>query len=298
MNCNEKYPIGLRAHDLGSFAGAEAFSHAIKEKNCPSLIQFAPSKLLKSLPPVDCWSREKATEIAKVFQRHGINIAVFGCYMNPVVEEEDAKKLMLSRYKASFELASIFGNPVVGTETGSDHQVLPLHLTETRRIDNFYHFLEDVLPYAQHAHAVLAIEPVKGHTLNSFERIDAMLSRFDCENLRLIFDPSNLIPQNNGTGSQNYLDAEVQRTLFAQFFSQYHHKISAIHLKDFVMIDGVKKNTLPLFTGNFNIDGLIAELKKTGISTPLLLENADIATIKETTEKLAACIGSEAECLY
>jgi len=291
MNYRKQYPIGFRAHDLGHFGDAQTFVRTLQEKNCPPLIQCAPSKLFPSFPAIECLKKEEAVALQEVFQRNGIHMSVLGCYMNPVVEEVAAKKQMLARYKASFQLASIFGNPVVGTETGSDNQVLPLGLTEEKRLDNFYRFVEAVLPYAQQNNAVLAIEPVKGHTLNSFERIDALLSRFDCENLQLIYDPSNFIPQINGTGSCDYLDAEVQRTLFAQFFAQYQHKISTIHLKDFVMINGVKKNTLPLFTGKFYIEGFITELKKTGISASLLLENADIATIKKTQERLASLIG-------
>ncbi|MGD1815497.1 MAG: sugar phosphate isomerase/epimerase family protein [Pleomorphochaeta sp.] len=280
------YEIGFRAHDLGKFDDVETFNEALLKNNCPKNIQLAPTKLFKNIEQISYQDEKWALKTSEDLKKYNIKVSILGCYVNPLLIDIDKRNLMLNNFKRSIEISKLFNNTIVGTETGTDKNAKDLNLTEEKRVNQFWNFLESVLTVAIKNNSDIAIEPVAGHTINNFEIIDQMLNRFNCDNLKLIYDPVNFIPTINNIKNEDYLKKETQIKLFDTFFKKYHKKICAIHMKDFLIIDNVKKGDLSLFEGILFAEDFLKEMNKYKIKYPLLLENVNINEINNIIANL------------
>ncbi len=274
--------IGFRAHDLGSFDTVNNFISEMDDKSCPHIIQFAPTKLFNNISHISKTEDSWINNISKSFQKANIEVSVLGCYINPLnMEEKKYRKIVINDFKKSLEISKYFNNSVVATETGTNQYALQLRLEEEQQLNNFWTFLEKVLPLAQKNNAKIAIEPVADHTICNFKRIDQMLTFFECDNLKLIYDPVNFLPY---IGKE--LTPEFQNQQFIEFFEKYNSIISIIHLKDFNFTEKLKNRNLSLFSGKFNIEDFIFTLKKYNNKSTILLENVNINNIKNIKYKV------------
>jgi sugar phosphate isomerase/epimerase len=277
--------LGFRAHDLGSFDTVINFISEMDNKSCPHIIQFAPTKLFKNITHISETKESWITSTSKSFKEANIEVSVLGCYINPLNTEKKYRTKVINDFKKSLEITKYFNNSVVATETGTNKNSFQLNLGEEKRLNNFWNFLEKVIPIAQKNNATIAIEPVADHTICSFKKIDQMLTYFKCDNLKLIYDPVNFLPYKD-----NELVPEFQNQQFIEFFEKYNSLISIIHLKDFNIVEEQKNGYLSLFSGRFNIEDFIFTLKKYNNQSPLLLENVNIPDIKNIIYKLQSLL--------
>lgn len=285
--------IGIRAHDLGSFASAEALATAAAAYGPSVPIQLAFAKVITPPPRL---TDEYVASFAEALKERGVWTAVLGCYINPVHPDEAIRDEQLARFEEHLRLAPLLGNPIVGTETGSVAPDCSYHVqtSERRVLDTLYRSIERMLEAAVRYQSVIGIEPVsRQHTISSIERMHALVEHFDTPHLRVIYDPVNLvpwtgIPESDGTFRRVPSD-EAQAAFFAAALDAFGSKIAALHIKDYRLDDqGWKIGDLMTGTGVLNWKLLFSMLDERAIESVGLLENAQPKTMAKTLATLAA----------
>ena len=287
--------IGFRAHDFGSFESADALGRRVAETRTPSFIQLALKKAIPSCRPWQDWDEEYISAITSDLRRHGVSVAVVGCYINPIHPDKDERKKEVERFRKSLSLTSAFGCPLVGTETGSADPSgrFSLDTSDPRNIDIFKESLSQMLDEAEKDDAYVAIEAVShSHPISSPERMRNILDSFGTDRLKVIFDPVNLIPITGipeADGVPLKVPTEEAEMMFVrEILDIYGDRIAAIHCKDYRLdpATGLKIGNLPALTGVFRWKAFADELRSRSIDVPWLLENHDPRTSGQTAETL------------
>ncbi len=173
--------------------------------------------------------------IKKVFEKNDVDIAVLGCYLNLADPDEERIRGIRSKYEASIRFASYIGAGMVGTETGapnSEYKSTPSCRSQ-EALDVFISRLKDVVGYAEKLGVIVAIEPVAKHIVWNADRAREVLDTIGSPNLKIIFDPVNLLDETN------YGEREE---IFAHTMEVLGPDIVMLHLKDFVVEDGKLKS--------------------------------------------------------
>ena len=250
--------LGIRLHDVNTSlpaseqtlenrarkARAEGFScvHLALAKCIPG-VTFDNAALTEGL----------AAHVRRVFQKEELDVAVLGCYLN--LAHPDPKKVseFQSRYFGSLRVASQAGIGMVGTETGAPNAEYKLdantHSPEALR--TFMWNLEPVVEHAERYGAIIAIEPVWNHIIYNAERALVVLRAIQSPNLRIIFDPVNLLAMEN-------LDRREQ--VLGEAMDALCDYIAMVHLKDYVRKDG-KLVSVAAGTGEMDYTEIMRFLK-------------------------------------
>ncbi len=272
--------IGVRAHDFGVLP-PESLARAIQGSGA-ACVQLALAKALSGVPSLPSeLGLSGAHAIRDAFARHGLSIAILGCYINPVHPDDDEREAALSRFEDHLNHAAAFGCRIVGTESGSAAPNCSFH-PDTASETFFKRLVTSLSRLVRHAESlgpngpIIGVEPVADiHTLSSPDRTRRLLSLIDSAAIGIIFDPTNLVPQEGGP-SASFLD---------DCFAAFGEKIVAIHAKDYRMLHSnkgalVKSQALPAGTGEMDWAGLFRRLKASGhAEVPILLENAGPAEV-------------------
>ena len=172
-----------------------------------------------------------AMYLKKLFASHNLDIAVLGCYLNLANPNPEKLKEVQEKYKAQIRFASHLGCGVVGTETGAPNEgykpVPECHSKEA--LDTFIRNLAPVVEYAENMGVLVAIEPVFKHIVYNPDRAREVLDTIASPNLRIIFDPVNLLDISN---------YEKQRDVFKEAIEKLHEDIAVVHIKDYLVEDG------------------------------------------------------------
>lgn len=256
--------IGVRAHDYGRHTPAE-LAKALRAAGFESA-QLAIAKAITGMEQdIGRLTPGLAFEIAQAFRQENIDIAVLGCYIEPVHPDEEVRKLHLKRFKEHLMYARQMGALVVGTETTL------YRAEESGREKAFQTLLRSVGELVEEAEkfgVVVGIEPVAAHTLNSPELTARMLETIGSNNLQIIFDPVNLITPDIAENHDAMLD---------RGFDAFGSRIMALHCKDIILVDGKIEETL-LGRGLVNYDKLLGWLKANRPGLSLLREGVDPKT--------------------
>ena len=222
--------IGVRAHDFGVLpAGELAEKIAAKNMVCA---QLAPGKAIAGLnlkPGI--LNPGLAFEIGQAFHKHGVQIAVLGCYVNPIHPDLATRKSLLGLFKEHLRCARDFGNGLVALETGSvnaDYSPHPENQTEAAFQQSLASIAE-LVAEAEQCGVIVGIEGVASHPVSTPQKMRRMLDAVGSKNLQVVFDPVNLL------SLENYHD---QERIISESFELFGDRIVAIHAKDFVVEDG------------------------------------------------------------
>lgn len=256
--------IGVRTHDFAK-GSIEEIANIISEKGFGS-IQLA---LKKSIEGFEGKKGEItagfANNIRKKLDKKDIRIAVLGCYINMGHKGLEMGKLS-DYFKEHIKYARDFGCTIIGTETGSlngDYSFNEGNHSE----EALEHFIENLKPLVEEAEkfgVIVGIEAVTKHIVNTPERMKYVLDKINSNNLQVIFDPVNLLDENNYENQEKIVDKS---------FELFGDKIAIIHSKDFVIESG-KIKTVYTGKGLFNYKHLIKKLKIEKPNIDILLENA------------------------
>ncbi len=252
--------IGVRAHDFSQNGTLDNLVAPLKthEVEC---IQLALYKALDY--KLDTFVEKDAEFVGKKLQNVNIDIEVLGCYINPINEDEIELKTECERFLKHIDFAKIMGAKLVGTETGSINKNLTYN-PQNHTHQSYLKLLKSLEIFAQKAEQAgvnIGIEAVHNLVLYSPQKTHEMLKDMACENIKIIFDPVNLLY------SENYVNhLEVVR----EAFSLYADKIKAIHVKDFVFDKKVKE--VLLGQGLFNYAQFFNLTKEYAVEANLLLE--------------------------
>lgn len=244
--------VGIRLHDVEK-GTIEQRAHTASGQGF-SCAHIALSKLCDYKMTLPELTPGWAMYLKKVFAREDVDIAVLGCYLNLATPDADALKRTQEIYKAHLRFASLLGCGVVGTETGAPNTEYKFeeacHTEEA--LQTFITNLAPVVRCAESAGVIFALEPVYKHIMWNPRQTRKVLDAIDSPNLRIIFDPVNLLDISNYEGREE---------IFAEAMEIFGDEIAMIHLKDFRVEDG-RLISCAAGTGMMNYDAILKYAKQ------------------------------------
>ncbi len=269
--------IGARAHDFGKLP-ADELARRIAETGM-SCVQLALSKAIEGLDlrPGQL-NPGLAFEIGQAFHRHGVQIAVLGCYINPIHPDPVTRRSLIGFFKEHLRYARDFGNGLVALETGSlnaDYSPHPDNQSEEAFREMLGTF-EELVAEAEKFGVIVGVEGVATHTISTPARMRRLLDAIPSNNLQVVFDPVNLL---------SFENHREQARVVQESFEQFGDRIAIVHAKDFI-VEGNALRTVRAGQGDFNYRPVIQwlEANKPGVS--ILLEEAGEATAAECAADL------------
>ncbi len=282
--------IGLRAHDLGTFNSIEDLASEVGKYGTSVPIQLALKKVLRNAPEASAYTEAFIVSIREALAVHGSYVGVFGCYINPVHPDKAVRDEQLSRFESHLKYARLLGCPLVGTETGSltpDCSYNP-GTADPKVLDVFYRSIERLLEAAVKYDAIVGVEAVsKQHTISTIKRMADLVEKFDTPHLKVIYDPTNLVPwigitEQDGS-CRGIPSLQAQKDFFNSALDAFGSKIAAIHVKDYRLNEqGFKIGDLTVGQGVLDWKFLFSELRRRSIEVPALLEDLTVSTLNET----------------
>jgi sugar phosphate isomerase/epimerase len=269
--------LGARAHDFGKFP-ADQLAERIAAKGLTS-VQLALAKAIDGInSDTGGLSPGLATHVRDAFQRHGVRIAVLGCYVNLVHPDRAERRQLLARFKEHLRFARDFGCSVVATETAS------LNADWSPHPDNggeaaFRTAIESIgelVAEAEKFGVFVCIEGVAHHVMSTPQRLRRMLDTIPSPNLQVLFDPVNLLSKDNW---------QEQDRVIRGAFDLFGDRIVIVHAKDFKIEGGVPKPEV-IGRGRFDFALLASLLKAHKSYIDVLLEETTPATIDESVAHL------------
>ncbi len=228
--------LGIRLHDVNAkepeaLQTLEARADTARQEGF-SCVHLALAKCLKGYTFDNAALTEGlAAYVRRVFRERGLDVAVLGCYLNLAHPEEEKLREIQSRYYGSLRVAALAGIGMVGTETGSPNAAYKLDAnTHTEEaLQTFIRNLAPVVECAEHYGVTMAIEPVWNHIVFNADRARTVLRSIGSRNLRIIFDPVNLLSPEN---------LDQREWVLADAMEKLCDDIAMVHLKDYVRRDG------------------------------------------------------------
>ena len=269
--------IGCRAHDFGrASAGELAARIAAKGLTC---IQLAPSKALDGVAwGVGALTPALAVDVGKTFRRHGIDIAVLGCYVNPIHPDRGVRQELLEIFKEHLRVARDFGCDVVALETGSvnaDYSPHPDNHTEAA-FQELVTSISELVEAADAADVRVGVEAVTVHTVSTPALMRRLLDEIASDHIGVVHDPVNLLDAENW---------RAQARIFQEAFDLYGDRIVAVHAKDFTVHESGLK-TVALGKGGLLDSGMaFSWIIRHNPKTPVLLEEVDEQTVIDTRKE-------------
>lgn len=224
--------LGIRLHDVNSALPPqeqtlERRAQTAREEGF-SCVHLALSKVISGVSFDECALTEGlAMHTRRVLAKNGLDAAVLGCYLNLAHPDPDRLRDIQSRYYGHLRVAALMGAGVVGTETGAPN---PEYKTDAAThtqgaLDTFVRNLAPVVERAERLGVSLAIEPVWKHIVYDADRAMEVLRAIQSPNLRIIFDPVNLLYAGN---------ADDRERVIGHAMDTLAEHIAVVHLKDFV----------------------------------------------------------------
>ncbi len=222
--------IGVRAHDFGCLpAGDLAAKIASNNMVCA---QLALGKAIAGLTvKPGMLNPGLACEIGDAFHKHGVQISVLGCYVNPIHPDPAIRKSLLGLFKEHLRYARDFGNGLVALETGSvnaDYSPHPENHSEAA-FQRSLASLAELAAEAEQFGVIVGIEAVASHVVSTPQKMRRMLDAVASNNLQVVFDPVNLL------SLENHLE---QERVIGESLELFGDRIAVIHAKDFVVENG------------------------------------------------------------
>jgi L-ribulose-5-phosphate 3-epimerase len=269
--------LGVRAHNFGRLPAAElAAKIAAKHLTCAQLA------LGKAIAGIDLHpgllNPGLAWAIGQAFHNHGVQIAVLGCYINPIHPDPATRKSLLQLFKEHLCYARDFGNSLVALETGSinaDYTPHPDNHSEAA-FQQALASIAELVAEAEKFGVMVGVEPVSSHPVSTPRKMRRLLDSVASQNLQVVFDPVNLLsPENH----------QEQERVLGEAYELFGERIAIIHAKDYIVENGRFKFCRVGF-GQLRHDLVMnyAVDHKPGIS--ILLEETDEQTVEEDVQFL------------
>lgn len=241
--------IGMRGHDFGRMQPAEL---AVAIKNAGfAATQLAFTKAFPQ-PAATYMTPEALTSLREMFEAQGITISVLGCYVSASDRDDAIRNAAKVKFAESLRASVTLGALCVGTETTN------FTFDESEREDAYARLLDFTSAVAKEAEAcgaIVGIEPVCRHTLNSPEMTRRLLDDVNSPNLRVILDLANLI-------SEEYVAPEKQMEMLERCIALFGDKVVALHLKDGVYNAEGKWENCPLGEGVMDWAHLLPRMRE------------------------------------
>lgn len=258
--------IGLRLHD-GEKLPLEELLPKVRAKGF-TCVHMALSKSLKETPGTpSALTPGYAFWLKRQFACNELDIAVLGNYLNLAHPDPEALRAIQEKYYAHIRFAALLGCGVVGTETGApnaEYKFCP-DCRSDAALAAFIKNLKPVIRCAESYGVTVAIEPVVKHIVWNPKRCRQVLDEIGSHNLRVIFDPVNLLSLENLARRDEVL-AEAMELLGPD--------IAVVHLKDYLPEDaGGQLKSVAAGTGGMDYTAVMRFLKAEKPYIQATLEN-------------------------
>lgn len=228
--------IGTRAHDF-PYNDPDSLFSAISSAGYRAVQLACPKSFGWKYPLND----EQVEQIVSSKEKHGISIAVLGCYVEIADPDKDRRLTAVETYINALKTAKDIGAFCVGTETTHLHGEVS---GQTAALDRLTDSVLRMADAAEKFGINMGIEPVFGQTLATPELACELKYRADSKRLKWIWDAINLLDPDDESSP---LLSRQQNT--AQLLGT---DIIAMHIKD-VKYKGLgEKKDMPLFEGEYD----------------------------------------------
>ena len=255
--------IGIRLHDTAPGSLAERLGFARKQGF--SCVHLALSKTIPGFSmddAPDLLNDTLADELKEAFKAQGLDCAVLGCYLQLATTDAEALKRIQDIYCAHLRFARRMGAGVVGTETPLSSDV-QLDADSPEALALFLRCVEPLVRCAEEEGAILAIEPVACHIVNTPQRMEQLLDALKSDHVRVILDAVNLLTRDNYAQADAIVDEAIRR---------FGDRVSVLHMKDFTVDpDACMTKACACGTGMMRYGRLLTFSKAKGL--PMTLEN-------------------------
>lgn len=275
--------LGVRAHDFGKLPidelAAQIASHGL------TCVQLAPPKAIAGFDSdAGRLSPGFAGQVREAFRRHGIQIAVLGCYINLGDPDHAGLRPQLDRFKEYLRFARDFGCSVVGTETGSVNADFSWHPDNhgEAAFQTVLARVRELVREAEKFGVFVGVEGVERYVISSPRRLRRLLDEVDSPNLQVIFDPVNLLCAKNHRAQDEVVEEAL--TLLGD-------RIAIVHAKDFRMV-GDRFEETPAGQGELHYPRVMRWVRERKPGVNVLLENTHPATIAGTVAFMRAGYGA------
>ena len=250
--------LGIRLHDIHTklgpeFQTMEKRAQTAREEGF-TCVHLAYSKVIKGYTFDDCALTEGLAKYTRrVFEGQGLDVAVLGCYLNLAHPDPDKLKEIQSRYYGHLRVASLLGAGVVGTETGAPNAQYKMDANthSEEALDTFIRGLAPVGERAEKCGVTMALEPVWKHIVYNPDRAVKVLEAIQSPNLRIIFDPVNLLYPGN---------LDERDKVIGEAMEKLCDRIAVVHLKDCVP-DGDDLKSIAAGTGVMDYTEILKFIK-------------------------------------
>ena len=274
--------LGIRLHDVNdseetSKRTLEARAKTAREEGF-RCVHLALAKCIEGVKFDEAALTEGlAAYVRGVFRREDLDVAVVSG-MDGLIEAA-------SIAQQSFEVAALAGIGMVGTETGAPNAQYKLDANThgSEALNTFIHNLSPVVERAEALGVTIAIEPVWNHIVYNADRALEVINAIGSRNLRIIFDPVNLLGMEN---------ADERERVFGDAMDKLCEHIAMVHLKDFVREEG-KLKSVAAGTGEMDYTEILRFLKARKPYIQATLENtcnANAVASRELIERVYASV--------
>lgn len=204
----KKLRIGVRGHDVPAENVDSLCSQlcALEVNEIQLVVHKSFSQFI--------YNRKHIETLAETFQNSGIHIAVYGCYINPLSAEGQARFHEHIRYAQLLNAGCIATETALGVTNAQNDEARYQALVPV-----FRRFADDAA-----AHNVrCAVETVWVHPLCSPEKTVRLIADVGSDNLYAILDPVNLLESD----TDPHRAEKTRRAI-----ELYGDKILAVHWKD------------------------------------------------------------------
>lgn len=265
--------LGVRGHDVVHH-NFEELVEKTNEKNLKS-IHLALKKIKTGFQITDgSMTPGMAKYFKSIFNKFNIDVSILGCYINLANPDDDELNELLKKFKEHIRFARDLGCSIVGTETGAlnrEYVYTPKNNSE-EAFQRTLNSIKVIVEEAEKFGVIVAIEGVSKHVINTPERMKRVLDNINSNNLQVIFDPVNLINE------ENYKN---QDDLIKRSFELFGDRIVAIHVKDFLYEDGEIK-LASIGKGSLNYKLLLSLIKERKPYIDVIMENTTEEDIDES----------------
>ena len=158
-------------------------------------MQLAYKKCVPSVRSYADVTDALVAETVAAEKAHSIQVAVLGTYVELAINDESRLK-NAADFKSQLAVCKALGAGCIGTETTSMEKQ-PAGTTREEAQELLCRSLADILPAAEALGVTVAVEPVTYHSMNSAAATRHILDTMRSQNLKVIFDMSNLVDAGN-----------------------------------------------------------------------------------------------------
>lgn len=259
---------GIRGHDVMA-KGLKNIDQRCKDAGI-EYIQLVLEKSIEGFQVGD-YSEEYALQIKNELPNS--KIAILGSYINPSTMDLEMLEQHMTKFKEKIRYATVLNPIAVGTETG------PYVEGKTRTEEAYQHLLKNIkelVAEAEKFNVNVGIEGVGAYVINSAEIMARLMNDVNSDNIKVIFDPYNLIT------IENYMN---QDEMITNMFDLVGDKIVAIHAKDFLVVDEELQRVIP-GEGLLNYRLIFQKMKEKNLDVPIICEGIDDESAVKAFENL------------